>query len=335
MADTLDSHILHALHVAPRAPFRLVGEVVGASEQTVARRFRAMRRAGTVRVVGLVNPAVHGLATSVVRISLRPDRLDALAEAVTRLPEVSFANITFGGSEIVCSLETPHDGRVSDVLRRLARFPGVLGVDARMMLHPYSPPGADWGHLGPSLPEEAVARLRERHPRPVPVGPPVEPRPEDAPLLAVLAEDGRASQATLAERTGWTPGRIARRIETLERAGTLFYDVDLVPERLGYPFSAALWLRTTPALLDETGTAVAALPRIVFAAATSGEQNLMAIAMCTDAADFYDFLSRSLARVPGITGYSVSVRLSTLKQAASLVHRGRLVAPAPAPAPRR
>ncbi|WP_037870392.1 Lrp/AsnC family transcriptional regulator [Streptomyces sp. SPB074] len=329
MADTLDSHILHALHVAPRAPFRLVGEVVGASEQTVARRFRAMRRAGMVRVVGLVDPAVHGLAASVVRISLRPDRLDALADAVTRLPEVSFANITFGGSEIVCSLETPHDGRVPDVLRRLATFPGVLAVDTRMMLHPYSPPGADWGRLGPSLPEDAVALLRARHPRPVPQGPPVEPRPEDAPLLAVLAEDGRARHATLAERTGWTPGRVARRVETLERSGTLFYDVDLVPERLGYPFGAALWLRTPPALLEETGTAVAALPRVVFAGATSGEQNLMAIAMCTDTADFYDFLSRGLASVPGITDYSVSVRLRTLKQAASLVHRGRLVAPAP------
>jgi DNA-binding Lrp family transcriptional regulator len=327
MPDTLDSHILHALHVAPRAPFRLVGEVVGASEQTVARRFRAMRRAGTLRVVGLVNPAVHGHTASVVRISLRPDRLDALAEAVTRLPEVSFANITHGGSEIVCSLEAPHDGRVPDVLRRLARFPGVLDVDTRLMLRAYSPPGADWRRLGPSLPEEAVALLQERCPRPVPQGPPVEPRPEDAPLLAVLAEDGRASQATLAERTGWTPGRVARRIEALERSGTLFYDVDLVPEHLGYPFSAALWLRTTPALLDRTGTAVAALPRIVFAAATSGTENLMAIAMCTDVPDFYDFLSTGLATVPGITAYSVSVRQRTLKQAASLVYRGRLVPP--------
>ncbi|MFJ4436254.1 Lrp/AsnC family transcriptional regulator [Streptomyces sp. NPDC088923] len=329
MADTLDNHILHALHVAPRAPFRLVGEVVGASEQTVARRFRAMSRAGTVRVVGLVNPAVHGLASSVVRISLRPDRLDALAEAVTRLPEVSFANITSGGSEIVCSLETPHDGRVPDVLRRLARFPGVQKVDTRMILHTYSPPGADWASLGPSLPEDAVARLQERYPRPVPQGPPVEPRPEDAPLLAVLAEDGRASQATLAERTGWTPGRVARRIETLERTGTLFYDVDLIPERLGYPYGAAVWLRTTPAHLHASGTGVAALPRVVFAAATSGEQNLMAIAMGTDAADFYDFLTHSLATVPGITDYTTSVRLRTLKQAASLVHRGRLVAQAP------
>ncbi|NED84014.1 Lrp/AsnC family transcriptional regulator, partial [Streptomyces sp. SID11233] len=100
------------------------------------------------------------------------------------------------------------------------------------------------------------------------------------------------------------------------------------PESFGYPFGATLWLRTTPALLDATGTAVAALPRVAFAAATSGEQNLMAIAMCTDAADFYELLSGPLADIPGITGYSVSVRLRALKKAASLVYRGRLVAPA-------
>ncbi|WP_326700388.1 Lrp/AsnC family transcriptional regulator [Streptomyces sp. NBC_01754] len=327
MLDTLDSHILHALHVAPRAPFRLVGEVVGASEQTVARRYRTMCRAGTVRVVGRVNPAVQGLVASVVRISLRPDRIDACAEALTRLPEVSFATISFGGSEIVCSIATPHEGRMPEVLRQLARTPGVLEIDTRMALHTYSPPGADWGRLGPSLPQEALDFLREHHPRTTPLGRPVEPHEEDAALLAALAEDGRASQAMLAGRTGWTTGRVARRLEVLERSGTLFYDVDLALEKLGYSFSAALWMNTSPARLHETGSAVAALPRVVFASATTGAQNLMAIVMCTHTADFYDWLSRRLATVPGVTGYTVSVRLRTLKQAASLVYQGRLVGP--------
>ncbi|MEZ7002258.1 Lrp/AsnC family transcriptional regulator [Streptomyces sp. AD55] len=327
MLDTLDSHILHALHIAPRAPFRLVGEVVGASEQTVARRYRAMRRTGTVRVVGLVDPVVQGLVASVVRISLRPDRIDACAEALTRLPEVSFAHISFGGSEIVCSMATPHEGRMPEVLRQLARTPGVLEVDTRMTLHSYSRPGAAWGRLGPSLPEEAVTSLREHHPCTAPQGPPVEPHEEDAALLAALAEDGRASQATLAERTGWTTGRVARRLEALERSGTLFYDVDLALEKLGYPFSAALWMETSPARLHETGSAVAALPRVVFACATAGAQNLMAIVMCTGTTDFYDWLSRRLATVPGVSGYTISVRLRTLKKAASLVYQGRLVAP--------
>ncbi|MFJ3706278.1 MULTISPECIES: Lrp/AsnC family transcriptional regulator [Streptomyces] len=327
MLDTLDSYILHALHIAPRAPFRLVGEVVGASEQTVARRYRTMRRAGTVRVVGLVNPAVQGLVASVVRISLRPDRMDACAKALTRLPEVSFANISFGGSEIVCSMATPHEGRMPEVLRQLARTPGVLETDTRMILHTYSPPGADWGRLGPSLPEEAVKSLREHNPRMTPRGRPAEPHEEDATLLAALAEDGRTSQAALADRTGWTTGRVARRLEVLEHSGSLFYDVDLALEKLGYPFGATLWMNTSPAHLHETGSAVAALPQVVFASATTGAQNLMAIVMCTDAADFYDWLSCRLSTVPGITGYTSSVRLRTLKQAASLVHQGRLIAP--------
>ncbi|MEU0475843.1 Lrp/AsnC family transcriptional regulator [Streptomyces olivaceus] len=327
MLDTLDSHILHALHIAPRAPFRLVGEVVGASEQTVARRYRTMRRAGTVRVVGLVDPAVQGLVASLVRVSLRPDRIDACADALTRLPEVSFAHITFGGSEIVCSMATPHEGRMPEVLRQLSRTPGVLDIDSRMVLHTYSPPGADWRRLSPSLPEDAERSLREHHPRTAPQGPPLAPHEEDAPLLAALAEDGRASQATLADRTGWTTGRVGRRLESLERSGTLFYDVDLALEKLGYPFSAAIWLTTSPAHLHATGSAVAGLPRVVFACATTGAQNLMAIVMCTSTADFYDWLSRRLATVPGVTGYTVGVRLRILKKAASLVYQGRLVAP--------
>lgn len=158
-------------------------------------------------------------------------------------------------------------------------------------------------------------------------GRPAEPHEEDATLLAALAEDGRTSQAALADRTGWTTGRVARRLEVLEHSGSLFYDVDLALEKLGYPFGATLWMNTSPAHLHETGSAVAALPQVVFASATTGAQNLMAIVMCTDAADFYDWLSCRLSTVPGITGYTSSVRLRTLKQAASLVHQGRLIAP--------
>ncbi|MDV9174219.1 AsnC family protein, partial [Streptomyces sp. W16] len=60
MTDAVDGKILRAVQCAPRASFRLIGEVAGVSEQTAARRFHALRRAGVMRVVGLIDPAVHG-----------------------------------------------------------------------------------------------------------------------------------------------------------------------------------------------------------------------------------------------------------------------------------
>src|SRR5690242_12821137 len=102
MADDIDMKILHSLQCAPRAPFRLIGEVIGVSEQTAARRYHALHRSGVVRVVGMVNPAVYGQAQWVARIRCRPDRVGPLADALARRPDIAYANIASGGSEIIC-----------------------------------------------------------------------------------------------------------------------------------------------------------------------------------------------------------------------------------------
>ena len=60
MLDALDRQITHALQCDPRVPFRRVAEVIGVSEQTVARRYRGLVRSGAVRVVGVVDPTACG-----------------------------------------------------------------------------------------------------------------------------------------------------------------------------------------------------------------------------------------------------------------------------------
>ena len=41
--DALDLKLLHALQIDGRAPFSRIAEVLGVSDQTVARRFRRLR----------------------------------------------------------------------------------------------------------------------------------------------------------------------------------------------------------------------------------------------------------------------------------------------------
>ncbi|MGW1814026.1 Lrp/AsnC family transcriptional regulator [Streptomyces sp. NPDC002125] len=329
MLDAVDSHILHSLQIAPRAPFRLISDVAGVSEQTVARRFQALRRRGVVRVMGLVNPAVHGRASWIARITCRPDRVDAIAEALTRRPDVSYSHLASGGAEIICTLNAPiTEDRGPDLLpRRLQRSSGVLGVDLSLLLHSFSAPWAHWTGFGPPLSEEAIALLTAHAPPsvPRPGASPVPPDEEDLPLLAALAEDGRASHAQLAELTGWSAHRVGRRLETLEAAGTLYYDVDLLSQRLGWNLQATLWLRTAPADLHQVGSALVHHPEVAFAGAIAGEHNLMVIVICTDAQDFYRYLTTSLATIPGVDAYTVSIRVRHLKQAASLINQGRLV----------
>ena len=71
--DPLDQQILQCLMLDGRAPMRRVGEVVGVSEQTAARRYRALRNAGVLRV--LVRPAAASDSSRLwlLRLQCRPD----------------------------------------------------------------------------------------------------------------------------------------------------------------------------------------------------------------------------------------------------------------------
>jgi DNA-binding Lrp family transcriptional regulator len=334
VADDIDMKILHALLCAPRAPFRRIGEVIGVSEQTAARRYHALRRSGVVRVVGMVDPAVYGQARWIARIRCRPDRVGPLADALARRPDIAYANLASGGSEIICVIRSPVDAQHDDMLlRQLPKSASVLDVSIDLLIHPFGDPSTvGWTGDSGRLTPEQVQQLTGGLPA-APTGPLLPPADEDAPLLDALAQDGRTTHRQLATLTGWSTARVARRLEVLENAGTLTYDVDSLPERLGYRLNATLWLHVAPAHLQRVGEELARHDEVAFACATSGPHNIMAIVICRDAEDFYRYLTTRVAAITGIDAYNVSIRVRRLKQAASLISRGRLIQPAPAHTP--
>ncbi|MGW5679362.1 Lrp/AsnC family transcriptional regulator [Streptomyces sp. NPDC003860] len=330
MIDDVDAQILRALHRAPRAPFRLIAEVSGVSEQTAARRYHALRRSGAMRVVGLIDPAVHGAARWVARIRCRPDRVGPLADALARHPDTAYASIASGGSEIICVIRSPigteHE---NPLLQQLPRSASVLDVSIDLLIHPFGRTAtAGWSGYGGHLTPAQEHLLTGGDPPPPPAGPPLPPTDEDTPLLDALAEDGRTTHTQLAQLTGWSTGRVARRLDALETSGALTYDIDLLPEHLGYHLTATLWLSVTPSQLQQAGEEVARHDEVAFAGATSGRHNVMAIVICKDVDGLYDYLTHRLAATPGISSYDISIRARRLKQAASLISQGRLIHPA-------
>ncbi|MFE3165086.1 Lrp/AsnC family transcriptional regulator [Streptomyces sp. NPDC059224] len=328
MIDVVDRKILRALQCAPRLSFRRIGEVAGVSEQTAARRYQTLRRSGALRVVGLVNRRVYGAAEWVARIRCRPDRVAPLAEALARRPDISWAHLASGGTEIICVIRAPLDMPREDVLlRQLPRSASVLDVSVDLIIHDYDTPDASgWTGYGDNLDPEQVRQLTSQRPALTP-GPPLPPAEEDAPLLEALAQDGRTTHTHLAELTGWSLSRVARRLEALESARTLEYEVELLPERLGHRLQAILWLRVAPVRLERVGAEAARYDEVPFVGAISGEHNLMVTVIARDPEDFYRFLTTRIAATPGIDGYGVSISVHHLKKAASLISRGRLVPP--------
>jgi DNA-binding Lrp family transcriptional regulator len=322
--EVLDGNILHALQLSPRAPFRRIAEVIGAGEQTVARRYRALRRDGVLRVIGVVNPRVYGDCQWVVRVHAKPDDLPRLAEALVRWPEVTHANVLSGGTELVCVVRAPLDTAEAGLLHRLPRTSTVLDIRINLVLKVFgSARDEHWTGYGHTLDVDQIAALQppdSPHPERV-----IRPTADDRPLLDALADDGRVSDSALTGLTGWSAARVKRRLVALQAAGTLSYDLDVLPERLGFMLTAVLWISIAPCHLASVAGQIVRHDEVASVTAVSGPANLMVVVICRDAPRLYSYLAERLATVDHIQAYDVSVRTKRLKQVGSLIAHGRLI----------
>jgi DNA-binding Lrp family transcriptional regulator len=324
--DVLDKQIMQALVHDARIPFARLGGILGVSEQTVARRYRALRQRGILHVSGQVNAVPLGQARWVLRLRSTPDKALRLAEALARFPDLSWVTLLSTGSEVTCV------GRPRSIQRRdalllhiLPRAPQVLELTAHEVIHRF-PLDEEWPRHQHLLTAAQLDELGAARSRPADAGPetPVDLSAADEAMLALLGRDGRAPYARLAAETGWTAPRVARRMAELTAAGVLYFDVDFAIERMGYGVRGALWLRVRPADLDAVGHAMATHPEIVFVAATTGPSNMFASIICRDTADLYRYVTGRLGALDGITGLEVTPSLRVLKQAQTLLDTDRI-----------
>jgi DNA-binding Lrp family transcriptional regulator len=328
--DALDRQILHAVQINGRAPFALIADVIGVSEQTVARRYRRMESAGLVRVLGLAAPEALGVEQWLLRIQCRPDASAALAEALARRTDVRWVSLSAGGSEVVCSAQTQRGARGQDLLlRRLPRTAQVQRLSAHSVMHRFQN-GPVWHGFGDRLSDRQIRRLE--------VGP-SSARVEsgesgrlgdgDAALMDGLGQDGRISLRRLADRTGWTPVRVGRRIEALHASGALYFDVDLDLDALGFTAMSYIWVTVAPRDLAAAGEALNAHDEVAFCAAVTGAANLVLAVLCRDSADLYRYVTTRLGTLDAIREIETSPVLRRIKQAGTILTDRGIASPAP------
>jgi DNA-binding Lrp family transcriptional regulator len=327
--DDLDRQIFQALQIDPRAGFHQIADVLGVSEQTVARRYRRLRGDGLLRVIGLVDPRHIGQSEWMVRVGCRPGGVGPLADALARRDDVSWVTLSAGGSEIVCNVRSRSAQQRDDLLlQRLPATSQVLSMAAHALLHRYvGGTSSDWEGYGARLAPDQIQALR-----PPPPAEPVAPvtlQAEDEPLLDALALDGRCSYAALAAAAGWTQGRVTRRLAALRDGGVLYFDVDMATQLMGFTASAYLWLTVEPACLVAAGEQVAGHAEVPFAAAISGSANLVATVVCQDTEDLYRYVTTKISAIAGVRQLEVSPILRRAKQAGTRMDGARLASPAP------
>jgi DNA-binding Lrp family transcriptional regulator len=330
----LDRQLIHALLISPRAPFSHLAEVLGSSEQTVARRYRRLVEGRVVRVRGLRGP-LAGIQDWMVRARVRAGSAGPIAGALAAREDVSWVAIAAGGAEVYCSTR-PRSAEQSDALL-LERLPGaaqVTALSAHAILHRYAGSGAnEWGAFDDRL-EAAQRRALEAERGPRPDGVLSNPRaervqlePEDEAVAAALHRDGRASLATLAAAGGDSPGRVRRRLEALLGAGALYVDIEVATVALGVDVAAVLWLTIAPAHLVEAAERMAAAPESAFVAAVSGAQNLYVSLVCRSTAALYEFITSEVGALPAVSSVETVPLARKVKLAGSVMHGDLLPEP--------
>jgi DNA-binding Lrp family transcriptional regulator len=322
MPDLLDVQLVYALQLDGRAPFSLIGEVLGVSDQTIARRYNRLRSTGRLRVRGLVEPDLLGLRSWIIRVQCTPSAAAAVAGALAQRPDTAWISLTSGGTEVTCVARTRTGDEDSHLLLdTLPRSRGVTGITAQCVLHTYFGGVLSLVNKSGTLTPDQVAALQ-----PGPGKPAAETRASgqgqvtagDEALLTALELDGRTTYSDLATTTGWSQSTVRRRLADLRASGLLYFDVDFHHSLLDLTARGMVWLTVNPAQLAAAGEAMAGHPETAYVAATTGAANLYASVLSPSTEALYDYLTTSVAQLPGLSGVETILVMRTVKRSGLL-----------------
>jgi DNA-binding Lrp family transcriptional regulator len=317
--DVLDRRIIQALYIDPRAPFSRLSEVLGPSEQTIARRYRRLFNDRVVRVVGQLDSQRLGQSDWAVRIRCAPGSAPSVATRLAEHPDTAWVQLASGGTEIFSTIHSrDREQRTPLLLSQLSVGRQVVALEAYCLIHLFAtgaspPPGSN------DLTQQEIDRLASLAPGRTSIErSTVTLQDTDWPLVQALAEDGRAPYRQLAERTHWHESTVRRRIEELVASGVLSFDVDLATEAVGIRSPALLWMSVVPAMLAQVGQALADRPEVPFVAATTGSTNLLAALLCQDDRSLYEYITGEIAALDGLTHIETAPVMRAVKMHATM-----------------
>lgn len=311
--DSLDLKLLQALQLDGRAPFSRIADVLGVSDQTIGRRFRRLGATVRLRVLGLTDETRLNRSSWIVRLRCTPDAAAQLAGALARRSDTSYVSLISGGTEVMCLMK-PRSRQERDelLLGHLQRTPRVTSVSAHCLMRRFY--GGPLGWLGKinALDPDQEAALRL--PEVAPLTAPVVLDDADEALLAVLRHDGRATLTELQAITGLSESAVNRRLDHLRASGVLYLGVQYDHEPLGRDIRAMLWLTVAPAALAHVGRALAAHPEVRFAAAITGQANIVADTLFRSTDDLYVYLSDKIGALDGVHFVESTLTLRQVKE---------------------
>lgn len=325
--DTLDRQIMAALVRNGRAPWRLIAEVLGQQERTVARRGNKLLESGTVRINAFINPAaVSPRAAFLLRVNAAPRELRQVCSWLADQEESSWVSALSGSNEAVAELFLALDQLAELPYHRLAKVEGVQSFTMMPLLEYFRTPS---GWTPDVLDKDQYAALHPDENARLAGTPAGHPPLDDTALMLarLLHRNGRATVDELASDLSVSKATVSRRLDAMTGSGTLFIRAVVDLALLGFPVESLISITCTGAAAQGPGEYLAGLPVTRWAAA-SGEQLMAQVAMAT--LEDLRLLLADLQKRDGVASARSSIYAEVFKRSTVRYHDGIPERPAPA-----
>jgi DNA-binding Lrp family transcriptional regulator len=324
----LDLEIVNALQINPRAEWSRIGDALGLSAPTVARRWAALSGQGQAWITPSPGPRYLSAGWSAfIHLSSVPGETETLIEQLCAVPAFGTISLVSGSHDIFMDCFASSHEELMEIVT--GSFPGLPGVTHRevVFVTKLYRQASEWrsGTLEP-----ARARLVSAEPRPS--RPAYAPDRLDAALLEELAKDGRASWAELGAACGVAPQTARRRVDRFLAAGYIALRCDTSTAAQQGLREVSLILNVPAQYVDDVGQYFAALGNCRLSAQVLGAQNLLVTLWVRNYLEVQAYEKELAERAPGSSVISRQAVVRTYKRLGHVFDetgRSRYVVPLP------
>jgi DNA-binding Lrp family transcriptional regulator len=246
--------LVDALQVAPRASWAAIGQVLGISAVTAAKRWSQLSERGLAWVTAAPGMALRNeQCLAYVEITCHPEHRIAVAKSIAQHSLAVTVELTTGSADILVTVAAADLQTMSHyLLEHLDQVEHVVSSRARIATRLYGE-GSSWRlRVLPPATVTTLQRIRSQQVSDeVPDGP-VQMSKSAQAMLTHLALDGRASFAELADRSGTSPTTARRHISRLLSSGVVILRTDVSAYAVNWPVQVYLWASVPVDTLTQT-----------------------------------------------------------------------------------
>ena len=313
LLDELDRRLIGALHLAPRATWDDIGEILAADASTLKRRYDRLHEARMVRVIGQADWGVHSTAMPVhVFLDITGESPLAVLHRLRDLPHLQLLAQISGDYPLYAVVHAPSEAATSEAIDRMFSVPGVRRVNALPALSTLRR-GITWDPQFLTDTERAeLLKLTGTRPEGTATAtPPAKPLSEaERGVVAQLLQDGRASAASIARTADLATSTAHRVVRRVLDEGWVKPRLEIVSEWLGFRTAFILRLRVAPGATPEVMRRIDRLPQTRLAAHVASDMSVLATGLVADRSALALFVDNELASIPGLLDVSVAVMLA-------------------------